>query len=386
MIRIITSFIFIVFFLSACISEENKQTIKKNRIDLGNIQINYYSDKSVTSLEIPPDLTSPSYDNSFRLSELAQEIDTKTVNLTNKELESTEKDKILKQIVDIEVKKSGNRRWLVVDKDPDLIWELSKQFLKDNGFVIKKSNKKIGVMETDYLENKAVIPSSSLGFFKSFLSENIKNVSYVLPSVDSYKLRIEPIENYTKAEVHLSLSSMEEVVLSSGISGSKTVESTQWQSKEKDLALETEMLYRLMTYIGGDKAIAREKILNAKETDKIFVQLKDGLNGYAKLTFKLNLINTWDNMAWALSNLNIDMESRDANEKSFYIKAAREADKGIMTRIFGEEGTKKVYRLQLKQINSEFTEVFFIDISEENEKETKDFSYDLFGQILNSFN
>ena len=373
-------------FLSGCLSQEQEENLKNNKINFCDIQINYFSDKSVNSLEVPPDLTSPSYDNSFRLSELAQEIDTKTVNLTNKELESTEKDKILKQIVDIEVKKSGNRRWLVVDKDPDLIWELSKQFLKDNGFVIKKSNKKIGVMETDYLENKAVIPSSSLGFFKSFLSENIKNVSYVLPSVDSYKLRIEPIENYTKAEVHLSLSSMEEVVLSSGISGSKTVESTQWQSKEKDLALETEMLYRLMTYIGGDKAIAREKILNAKETDKIFVQLKDGLNGYAKLTFKLNLINTWDNMAWALSNLNIDMESRDANEKSFYIKAAREADKGIMTRIFGEEGTKKVYRLQLKQINSEFTEVFFIDISEENEKETKDFSYDLFGQILNSFN
>ena len=59
----------ITLLLSGCFSEEQKQTIKNNRIELGDIKINYYSDKSVTSLEIPPDLTSPSYENSFRISE-----------------------------------------------------------------------------------------------------------------------------------------------------------------------------------------------------------------------------------------------------------------------------------------------------------------------------
>jgi outer membrane protein assembly factor BamC len=127
MIRIITSYIFIVFFLNGCLSQETKQTIKENRVELGDIKINYYSDKSVTSLEIPPDLTSPTFENSFRISEFANDINSNTVNLTNKEIED-KTQKIMAAPADIEVKKSGNRRWLIVDKNPEIIWDLSKQF------------------------------------------------------------------------------------------------------------------------------------------------------------------------------------------------------------------------------------------------------------------
>jgi len=121
MIRIITSFIFIVFFLNGCLSEEQKQTIKDNRVELGNVKINYFSDKSVTSLEIPPDLTSPSYENSFRISDLVSDIDQNIVNLTNNSLEIKNEKKILSIPDDITVKKSGNRRWLVINKNTDLV-------------------------------------------------------------------------------------------------------------------------------------------------------------------------------------------------------------------------------------------------------------------------
>jgi len=140
MIKIITSLLFFVF-LSGCFSDKQKQTVKENRLELGNIAINYYSNKSVTSLDVPPDLTKPDYENSFRLSEYIN-VNEEVVNLTNKNIEEKNQE-IRKTPVDIEVKKSGTRRWLVVDKNPETLWELSKQFLKDNGFAIKKSNKKI---------------------------------------------------------------------------------------------------------------------------------------------------------------------------------------------------------------------------------------------------
>ena len=56
MIRIYSSILLISLFISGCFSEEVKQTIKENRVQLGDVKINYYSDKSVTSLEVPPDL------------------------------------------------------------------------------------------------------------------------------------------------------------------------------------------------------------------------------------------------------------------------------------------------------------------------------------------
>ena len=380
MIRIITSFIFIVFFLNGCFSEEQKQTIKENRVELGDIKINYYSDKSVTSLEVPPDLTKPKYENSFRLSEFVSDINPNTINLTNKETLEEQKQKVFTVPSDIQVKKSGTRRWLVVDKSPDLIWDLSSQFLKEQGFIIKKSNKKIGVMETDFLENRPEIPAKSMGLIRSMLQSTIDNVNYTLPSVDSYKIRIEPIDSGNKSEVHLSVSSMAEV-----ITGTGKDETTLWQSKERNVALENEMLYELMLYLGGDSADARERIINAQEEGKITVSLIDGINGYAKLQFKLNLIDTWDNMSWALSDLNVNLEDKDLKERSFYIQVARTSDKGIMSKIFGEDAIFNSYQLQLKELSSNLTEVYFNDISEVNEIETKQFSYEFLEKIQKLF-
>ena len=233
-----------VFLLNGCFSEEQKQAIKDSRVEVGNVKINYYSDKSVTSLEVPPDLTKPTYENSFRLSEYVGDIDPNTVNLSSRDKLEEQKQKVLTVPSDIKVRKSGTRRWLVVDKNSDLIWSLSRQFLKEKGFVIKKSNKKIGVMETDYLENKpADIPAKSMGFIRAALQSTIDNVNYTLPTVDSYKIRIEPLNSGNQSEVHLSVSSMAEV-----ITGSGKDETTLWQSKERNIALENEMLYELMLY------------------------------------------------------------------------------------------------------------------------------------------
>jgi len=381
MIRINSTFIFMVFLLNGCFSEEQKQAIKDSRVEISNVKINYYSDKSVTSLEVPPDLTKPTYENSFRLSEYVGDIDPNTVNLSSRDKLEEQKQKVLTVPSDIKVKKSGTRRWLVVDKNPDLIWSLSRQFLKEKGFIIKKSNKKIGVMETDYLENKpADIPAKSMGFIRSMLQSTIDNVNYTLPSVDSYKVRIEPLDSGNKSEVHLSVSSMAEVITGSGKN-----ETTLWQSKERNIALENEMLYELMLYLGGDSASARERIINAQEEGKISVSLVDGLNGYAKLQFKLNLIDTWDNMSWAISNMNIELDDKDLKEKTFYINVANEDEKGIFSKLFGDDAIRKVYQLQLRSIDDKSTEVYFNDISEINDQSTKKFSYQFLGSIQKQF-
>jgi len=381
MSRFILSFVFMVLFLTGCFSEEQKQIIKENRVELGDIKINYYSDKSVTSLEIPPDLTSPSYENSFRLSEYSKDIQEDVVNLTNKDLQE-KKSKVFSGAADVVVKKSGNRRWVIIDKNPEIVWNLSKEFFKEKGFIIKKSNKKIGIMETDYLENKPIIPASSLGWFRSMISSQIENVNYTLPTVDSYRLRVEPTENENKTEIHLTIRSMSEAVSGSN----EKFETKYWQYKERDIALENEMLFELMVYLGSESASAREKLINATEDKKIEISLQNGINGYSKLVFNMNLIETWDNLSWAISNLNnVDLEDRDLKEKAFYIKVARTADLGLLTKIFGDDAVKESYQIQLKQVSPSLTEVFFNDLSEKNEKETKEFSNDFFKTIKDMF-
>jgi len=378
MIRLLTLMGFL-FFLSGCLTQQQKQTIKDNRIENKQISINYYSDKSVTSLEVPPDLTSPEYENSFRVREFAKDISMNTVNLTNTVDIIENKQKVFDVPANISIKTSGTRKWLEVDKNSEVLWNLSKQFLRENGFVIDKSNKKIGIMETNYLENKPEIPAASMGWIRSMLASQIDNVSYTLPSVDSYKIRIEPI-NDIKTEVHLSLSSMAEV-----ITGYGKDETTLWQHKERDVALETEMLYKLMLYFGSDSAVAREKIINAQKESQLVIKKDKDINGYTKLIFNFGIEDTWDNVSWALNNMNLDIEDRDIKEKSFYINIARTSDKGFFTKIFGDDAVKKVFRLSLRLNSNQETELVFYDVSEKNEEETKQFSNDLMQEISEQF-
>jgi len=378
MIRLLTLMGFL-FFLSGCLTQQQKQTIKDNRIENKQISINYYSDKSVTSLEVPPDLTSPEYENSFRVREFAKDISMNTVNLTNTVDIIENKQKVFDVPANISIKTSGTRKWLEVDKNSEVLWNLSKQFLRENGFVIDKSNKKIGIMETNYLENKPEIPAASMGWIRSMLASQIDNVSYTLPSVDSYKIRIEPI-NDIKTEVHLSLSSMAEV-----ITGYGKDETTLWQHKERDVALETEMLYKLMLYFGSDSAVAREKIINAQKESQLVIKKDKDINGYTKLIFNFGIEETWDNVSWALNNMNLDIEDKDVKEKSFYINIARTSDKGLFTKIFGDDAVKKAFRLSLRLNSNQETELIFYDISEKNEEETKQFSNDLMQEISEQF-
>jgi len=365
--------------LTGCISQEQEEIIKENRLKLGEVEINYYADKSVTSLEIPPDLTDPKYQSAFRISDYVKGVNKKTVNLTNNNFDY-ESQKVRAIPAEIIVKKYGNRRWLEVDKNTEIVWELSQQFLKDNGFTLKKINKKTGIMETDFLENKPKIPQKNLGIFRSFLESSVENVSYTLPRVDSYIVRIEPLDNGEKAEVHMTLNSMAERVTGSG-----TNESTLWQSTEKDVNLENEMLYSLMIYLGGDEAQAREKIINAKDHKQLVVTLGESLNNFAKLSFNTNIIETWDLLSWAFTNLSFNLEDKDFKEKTFYLNMARSSDLGLMSKIFGDDAIRKNYQIQLREVDKNKTEVFFNDLSEQNEKETKEFSFEIFKKIKDLF-
>ena len=365
--------------LSGCFSfgDEEKQ---KTPIGLGERDIQYYSNKTVTSLEIPPDLTTPSSQNAFKLSEYVSNVQEDTISFSDKDQTIKEASSILRTPSNIEVKRAGDRRWLLVDKKPEAVWNLSKSFFKSHGFAIKKTNKKIGLMETDFLENHPEIPDQSLGVIRSMLKKAIA-ARYALPIVDKYRIRIEPVDNGEKSEVYLSLTSMEEVLTNSG----KEDENTIWQSREKDQALETEMLYRLMTFLGSDHAEAREKIIQAKEEQKLTVSLLKGVNGYAKLEFSLNQYDTWDNVGWALDQLNIDIEDKDVKEGSFYINVARTEDQGIWSKMFGDDAIKKSFQILVRQVADNKTEVYFNDISEENEQATIDFSHEFLGDIAKQF-
>ncbi len=366
--------------LGGCFSFGDKNK-KESSSGLGERDIKYYSNKTVSSLEVPPDLTKPSSENAFRLSEYVTGLQEETVTFSDKDKSVKEASSILRVSTDIQVKKSGNRRWLLVNKKPDLVWNLTRSFLKSNGFAIKKSNKKTGLIETDFLENRPDIPDQSLGFIRASLKSLI-NASYALPVIDKYRARIEPTDNPNQSEVFLSLTSVEEVATSSQSTQS---ENTTWQPRARDEALETEMLYRLMVFLGSDQLAAKEKVANAKEVDRLKVVKSTDINGFAKLIIPLNQYEAWRNVGWAFDQLDIDIADKDVKEGSFYVNIARTKDKGILSKLFGDDAIRKSFQILVKQVQPGVTEVYFNDLSEKNEQATIDFSHEFLGKLAKQF-
>jgi outer membrane protein assembly factor BamC len=360
--------------LSSCISDITDKIKQETKV--GKNDIRYYADKTVSNLEVPPDLTKPNRKNALDISKFIDD-DKSLTNFDENEIKII--NSIKNKNIDIEVKKNDNYRWLVVQKDANFVWNTANEFLKDSGFSIVKSNKSIGIMETNYLENVESIPSKNLGVIRSMFKDAFA-ARYALPTLDKYRIRLETIDENT-TEVYLSLNSMREVVTNKGLANENTI----WQEKEADKSIEAEMLYRLMIYLGSDNNIAKEKIEKATDSNNISVKVTSGLNGFSKLQFNLDKNKTWDALSWAIDKLGINIEDRDKNDYSLYLNIANDKDRGIMSKIFGDEAIKKSVRIKIKQISTSLSEVYFLDISGENTEKTKQFSGSLFHKIAQQF-
>ena len=344
--------VLISLFLVSC----SKVTDPVKEIGLGSRDINYQADEKVDSLIIPPDLTQP---NALQA-------------LTEVE-KLADNTQVVKRVQNIEIKRDKYRRWLLVDLPPEEVWTLSKEFFRSYGFNIETENQKIGLLETDYLEIETQVPDKSLGAIRAALSKALKT-QYGLPIADKYRIRIEPIDNPMKSEVYLTLSSIGEVV-----SGATRV----WQPREKDVELETEMLLKLMVFLGNDRSDAVSKIQSNTNENSVDVVVELSETGYAALMFPFDKKESWKLLGWALDELSIDIEDRDQIEGSYFINVT--PNKGFFSKLLSVASVTKTYQLILKEdINSQ-SRVIFVDLGEENDEKTMSYSAELFDQIASKF-
>ena len=347
---------FIIIFISLLAVSCSKITDPVKKIGLGSRAISYQADEKVDSLIIPPDLTSPSSQGAF----------TEVIENSNNEI-------VTKKIQNIEVMRDNFRRWLVVDMAPSKVWSLSKEFFRSYNFKIEKENQTIGIFETDYLEIETIVPDKSLGAIRASLAK-VLQTQYGLPIADKYRVRIEPIKNQNKSEVYLTLSSIGEVV-----SGATKV----WQPRDKDIELETEMLLKLMVFLGNERDEAIEKIQTNIISNQAIARVETSESGYASLLFPYDKKQSWNYLGWVLDELNIDIEDKDPVEASYFIKVTPSS--GFFSKLLSAASQSNTYQLIIKEVDESKTYVYFVDLSEENEVDTVNYSFKLFNEIATKF-
>ena len=96
------------------------------------------------------------------------------------------------------IERAGNQRWLVVNRPADQLWGPVRDFWQESGFLLAMDQPNLGIMETDWAENRAKIPQD---FIRSTLGKLLDSV-YSTSERDHFRTRLERTRQRRHRDLH----------------------------------------------------------------------------------------------------------------------------------------------------------------------------------------
>jgi outer membrane protein assembly factor BamC len=320
-------------------------------IDLDK-RIDYKSQSGqLPPLEVPPDLTKPGADERYRVPDVNAR-GTATFSEYNRERAqkspTTTSSGVLPQVEKARVVRDGSQRYLVVQDTPEHVWQTTKDFWQEVGFLVNIEIPSAGIMETDWAENRARVDS---GVIRNFFSRAL-DFAYSTSERDKFRVRIERGAEPGTTEVFISHRGMEEVY-SQAMNSDQAY--TRWQPRPTDPLLEAQMLGRLMLRFGVDAPKVQAQMAAAPAAAPRATLVK-GENGGQTLSLDDQFDRAWRRVGLALDRVGFTVEDRDRSQGLYYVRYIdpqvdnKSAEKpGLWSRMFGDSKPKlEQFRIQVK--------------------------------------
>lgn len=283
----------------------------------------YRTSQVADPLEIPPDLTSSTIDDTLVVPELDPSGSATLSAYTNERGGDrvVASEAVLQEPLGMSLQRDGDRRWLLVDQPPSRVWPAIKAFWTTNGFVLEQEDPRIGIMETDWAENRADIPG---GVIRSLLG-NVSDFTHSAATRDRFRVRLERVDGGT--EVFLVHYGMEEVLVGEpggpGANNPRTSGVAKWRPRPSDPELEAEMLRRLMVYLGADERRAGPQLVATAGVDAALpqprIQRTTAPNGQAALLIEENYAQAWRLVGLALDRSNYPVEDQNRSQGLYVV-------------------------------------------------------------------
>ena len=291
---------------------------------LNSDKIDYKSASKGATLEVPPDLKQLTREtryavpggvvsaNALQAGQAAEPSGTRSAASTS--------------LGDVRIERDGNQRWLVVQRPAGQLWEPVRDFWLQNGFTLAMDQAKVGIMETDWAENRAKLPQDIVRATIGKVFDSL----YSTGERDKFRTRLERAGDGS-TEIFISHRGMVEVYSSS------TKDSTIWQPRPADPELETEFLRRLMVKLG----VSEEQ---SKAIAAVPVQLPPSariatVGGAPVLQLDEGFDRAWRRVGLALDRTGFTVEDRDRSQGVYFVRyVAPTADKkepGFFSKLFG---------------------------------------------------
>lgn len=299
-------------------------------------KIDYKSATKGATLEVPPDLTQLSRDSRYAVPGSSVSANAYTIGQTLPGVPTA-----ATAVGDVRVERSGSQRWLVVNRPADQLWGPVRDFWQENGFLLAMDQPNLGIMETDWAENRAKIPQDII---RNTLGKLIDSW-YSTAERDKFRTRLE--RSPTGAtEIYISHRGMIEVY------ANREKDQTVWQPRATDPELEAEFLRRLMVRLGVPAEQSRAATASApdKPTSRV-----SKINDQPVVLMDEGFERAWRRVGLALDRTGFTVEDRDRSQGTYFVRyVAPNPDKkepGFLGKIFGR--TEKAeppikYRINVK--------------------------------------
>lgn len=337
--------------------------------------------RSAQPLEVPPELTAPTMDDRYQIpdphAQTAYSTYSKEVARAGAGTGPAAGPQVLPTVQGVRLDREGDQRWLVVKGDPDKVWPIVRQFWLDQGFALERESPDVGIMETEWHEDRAKIPQD---FIRRTIGRFLDNV-YSTPRREKFRTRLERGTQPGTTEVYVTERGMEEVYTN------ENQDRTVWQPRPPDPELEAEKLAELMVKFGAKaptqtasgKApagqLAAAKPAAPPEAHNAVLEN----SGAGPLVVNDGFDRAWRRVGLALDRVGFTVEDRDRSKGLFFVRyidpdadVPKGEKKGFLASLAFWRSTPKSgqpqYRIQVSDAGASTSQVQVLDAKGEIEK------------------
>ena len=300
------------------------------------------SGKAGPSLDVPPDLTQLSRETRYVVPGTAASASAFQVGQGTQALPVA-----ALALGDVRIERSGNQRWLVVNRPADKLYGPIRDFWLESGFLLSLDQENLGIMETDFAENRAKLP-------QDFVRETLGKVFESLYSTgerDKFRTRLERNAS-GGTEIFVSHRGLVEVVVGGSTGKNTTGDGTVWQPVPPNPELEAEFLRRLMVKLGV--AQEQSKVLVATGAPRSTSNVAT-VNGVPVVQMQEAFDRAWRRVGLTLDRTGFTVEDRDRAQGTYFVRyvdiTSEKKEPGFLSKLFSATATAAApikYRITVK--------------------------------------
>ena len=268
----------------------------------------------VRALDVPPDLTSYSGDDRYAIPGESESV----ASYSEFAKGGSRKAKaVLPPVRNVHMERKDGRRWLVVDDKAENVWPIIKAFWLENGLTLKIENPQVGIMETEWAENRAKVPMDAFrkyfgSVFGGLLSSGER---------DQYHTRLERSKDGKSTEIYIVHYGMQEVA-------EKDDTGFKWIPRPNDPELETTMLQLLMSKLGGGSGIldtSKKPVVEAAvEGGTAAPKLSKLADGSQSILLSEPFDKSWRKVGLALDQAKIILADKDRSKGIYFLSNGKD--------------------------------------------------------------